>query len=143
MRSIQVSPDVFSAIWAARKGGQDDEDAILRGVFKLPSRENQPERDLHVSVGFHDPRYGVKLEPGFTIYRTYKGKDYTATAVQGFWVSSADRTGYPTLNELNKSIGIAGPENAWAAWFYDDKDTGRARPLSDLRDPNKIVRRKV
>src|ERR1700733_5435636 len=119
MRNIQVSPDVFSAIWAARKPGQDDEDAILRGVFKLPTKEAQPERDLHVSVGFHDPRYNVKLDPGFTIYRTYKGKEFTAVAVQGFWVSSADRTGYPILNELNKSIGITGAENAWAAWQYD------------------------
>jgi hypothetical protein len=143
MRNIQVSPDVFSAIWASRKAGQDDEDAILRGVFKLPPNGKESERDLRVSVGFHDPRYGVNLDPGFTIYRTYKGKEYTATAVQGFWVSSADRTGYPTLNELNKSIGVTGAENAWAAWQYDDKEAGRRRPLSDLRDPNKIVRRKI
>ena len=131
-----VSPDVFQAIWSARQAGQDTEDAILRGIFKLA-----PARDIHVTVGFHDPRYGVKLDPGFTISRDYKGKHYTATAVQGFWISSADQKGYPTLNELNKSIGVAGPENAWAAWHYHD-DSGRRRPLSDLRDRNTIKRRR-
>ena len=58
-----------------------------------------------VTVGFHDPRYGVKLEPSFEIFRTYKGKEYRARAVQGFWHWNG--TGYPTLNELNKAIGIA------------------------------------
>lgn len=134
MRTIQVSADVFQAIWSARKPGQDSEDAILRGVFKLP-----PERDITVTIGFHDPRYGVKLEPGFTIFRHYKGKRYTAQAVQGFWISSEDGKGYATLNELNKSIGITGAENAWAAWFY--QEGVRRHPLSDLRDPDKIIRR--
>lgn len=137
MRTIQVSTDVFQAIWSARQPGQDTEDAILRGVFRL-----EPERDIHITVGFHDPRYGVKLDPGFTIFRDYKGKHYTATAVQGFWVSSVDQKGYPTLNELNKSIGITGAENAWNAWQYSDA-SGRRRPLSDLRDPSTIVRRRA
>jgi hypothetical protein len=141
MRSIQVSPDVFQALWSARKPGQDTEDAILRGVFNIPPIAAQLERDLRVSVGFHDPRYGVSLDPGFTIFRTYKGKQYTAQAIQGFWISSADQKGYPTLNELNKSIGIDGAENAWKAWHYIDPETSRRRPLSDLRDQNTIVRR--
>jgi hypothetical protein len=137
MRTIQVSTDVFQAIWSARKPGQDNEDAILRGVFQLNA-----EHDIQTSVGFHDARYGIKLEPGFSIFRVYKGRHYTASAVQGFWVSSADQKGYPTLNELNKSIGIVGAENAWAAWQYHDA-TGRARPLSDLRDQNTIRRRRA
>ena len=137
MRTIQVSLDVFQAIWSARKPGQDNENAILRGVFQL-----EPERDIYVSVGFHDPRYGVKLDPGFTIFRDYKGKHYTATAIQGFWVSSADQKGYPSLNELNKSIGIVGAENAWAAWQYHDTG-GRPRPLSNLRDQSTIKRRRI
>jgi hypothetical protein len=141
MRPIQVSPDVFQAIWSARKPGQDSEDAILRGVFSIPQATSQSERDIHVSVGFHDPRYGVKLDPGFTIFRTYKGKQYTARAVQGFWISSTDQRGYPTLNELNKSIGIEGAENAWKAWQYIDPKTQRRRALSDLRDQSTIVRR--
>jgi hypothetical protein len=137
MRSINVSPDVFAAIWSARKPGQDTEDAILRGVFKLPVALPQSERDLATTVGFHDPRYGVKLPPDFEIFRTYKGKEFRARAIQGFWHWNG--TGYPSLNELNKAIGIAGPENAWKAWFY--RDGKRRRPLSDLRDQSTIVRR--
>ena len=68
MRSIQVSLDVFQAIWSARQPGRTA-DSILRGVFKLPETPAQPERDLLVTVGFHDPRYGVKLDPGFIFPR--------------------------------------------------------------------------
>jgi hypothetical protein len=141
MRNIQVSLDVFQAIWSARKPGQDSEDAILRSVFKIPAADpNVPERDLMVTVGFHDPRYGVKLEPGFTIFREYKGKRFTAQATNGFWLSSADGQMYGPLNELNKSIGIVGAENAWMAWQYSEA-SGRRRPLSHLRDQSSIVRR--
>jgi hypothetical protein len=143
MRTIQISTDVFQAIWSARKPGQDDEDAILRGVFKVPPAvPATPNRDITVTVGFHDPRYGVKLDSGFPIFRDYKGKRYHAQAIQGFWLSSADGKGYATLNELNKSIGIPGAENAWKAWRYLDKNN-RARPLSDLRDQSTIQRRNV
>ncbi|SRR5579885_492424 len=143
MRSIQISADVFAAIWSARKPGQDTEDAILRGVFKLPETQAQPERDMITTFGFHDPRYGVKLDPGFTIMRTYKGKHYTAKALNGFWLSSADGKMYATLNELNKSIGIEGAENAWKAWQYTEPNSLRRRPLSDLRDQNTILRRRI
>jgi hypothetical protein len=139
MRSIQISTDVFQAIWSARKPGQETEDAILRSVFKLPELSRHSERDLAVTIGFHDPRYGVKLDHGFEIIRMYKGKEYRARAIQGFW--HYDGTGYPTLNELNKAIGIVGPENAWKAWHY--MDGNRRRPLSGLRDPNTIVRRRA
>jgi hypothetical protein len=142
VRNIQVSLDVFQAIWSARKPGQDNEDAILRSVFKLPQADPKvPERDILVTVGFHDPRYGVKLDPGFTIFRDYKSAHYTATAVQGFWLSAADGKMYGTLNELNKSIGIEGTENAWKAWHYTDPSSLRRKPLSDLRDQSTIVRR--
>ena len=91
-----------------------------------------------VTVGFHDPRYGVKLDPNFEIFRSYKGKEYRARAIQGFWHYNG--TGYPSLNELNKAISIAGPENAWKAWYY--MVGKRRRPLSDLRDQSTIVRRR-
>jgi hypothetical protein len=137
MRVIQVSPDVFAAIWSARKPRQDTEDAILRGVFKRPDAAAQLDRDIITTVGFHDPRYGVKLPPDFEIFRTYKGREFRARAIQGFWHWNG--TGYPSLNELNKAIGIAGPENAWKAWFYMDAE--HRRPLSDLRDQSTIIRR--
>jgi hypothetical protein len=136
MRNIQVSADVFAAIWAARKPGQDTEEAILRGVFGLQPAA-APKRDMTVTVGYHDPRYGVEIPSGFEILRNFKGKTYKAQALQGFWVLNG--TGYPTLNELNKSLG-GGAENAWKAWGYHD-EKGRRRPLSDLRNQDSIVRR--
>src|ERR1700694_5499201 len=117
MRTIQVSPDVFQAIWLARKPGQDSEDAILRAVFKLPEASKQAERDMMAQVGFHDPRYGVEIPQGFEIHRNYQGTKYTARAIQGFW--HLNGVGYPTLNELNKQI-VGGAENAWKAWHYID-----------------------
>jgi len=135
MRTIQVSTDVFAAIWAARKDGEPTEDAILRRKFNVISSP-ETERDLHVTVGFHDARYGVKLEPGFEIFRTYLGKEYRARAIQGFWHWNG--MGYPSLNELSNAIG-AKKENAWGAWYY--LDNGKKRPVSDLRDPSKIIHR--
>jgi hypothetical protein len=135
MRTIQVSTDVFQAIWSARKPGQDSEDAILRALFKLP--DVQGERDMITQIGFHDPRYGVEIPQGFEIFRNHQGTQYTARAIQGFWHMNG--MGYPTLNELNKQI-VGGAENAWKAWHYIDQQ-GRRRPLSDLRDPSKIIRR--
>lgn len=128
---------MFQAIWTARKNEEQSEDQILRRLLKLPGAPKQPERDLTTTVGFHDPRYGVKLDPNFQIFRSYKGKEYRAVAIQGFWIMG-DK-GYPTLNELNAAIGV-GPENAWKAWRFTD-GKGRTRPLSDLRDQSKIVRR--
>jgi hypothetical protein len=135
MRNIQVSADVFQAIWAARKPGQDTEDAILRGIFDLEPAAVA--RDMTVTVGFRDPRYGIEIPTGFEIFRTFRGKHVRAQAFQGFWVLNG--TGYPTLNELNRSLG-GGVENAWKAWSYRD-EKGRRRPLSDLRDQATIARR--
>jgi hypothetical protein len=139
MRTIQISIDVFAAIWRMRKEDEPTEDAVLRRVLALPKTSTGAERDLSVQVGFHDPRYGVQLPPDFRIFRTYHGKDYSAQAVQGFWVLNTNRKGYGSLNELNSALGIE-HENAWAAWFYRDEN-GRRRPASDLREPSKIVRR--
>ena len=137
MRTIQISTDVFAAIWAARREGEPTEDAILHRIFKLTPHPNA-NRDLHVTVGFHDPRYGVTLDPGFEIFRTYLGKEYRARAIQGFWNLSSTGVSYPTLNELSNAIG-AKKENAWGAWFY--LDNGKKRPVSDLREASKILHR--
>jgi hypothetical protein len=139
MRTIHISLDVFQAIWTARKDNEQNEDAILRRLLKLPGapKQAEPERDLITQVGFHDPRYGVEIPPGFEIYRNYQGTKYTARAIQGFW--HLNGVGYPTLNELNKTIA-GGAENAWKAWYFLD-ERGRKHPLSEKRDQSKIVRR--
>jgi hypothetical protein len=139
MRTIQVSTDVYAAIWADRQSGEENEDQMLARKYGV--QRQPPNRDIAVSVdGFSDPKYGVQLRPGFTIYRDYKKRRFTATAVQGFWISSHDQKGYGSLNELSVAIG-AGKENAWGAWFYDDPETGKRRPVSDLRDPGTIKKK--
>ena len=138
MRTIQVSTDVFAAIWARRGDTEHSEDEILSRLLAVKKTNAQPSaaRDLQTQIGFHDPRYGVKIPHGFEIYRTYKGKEYRAQAIQGFWFWNG--TGYPSLNELSSAIGIS-HENAWVSWFYDQK--GRRYPVSKLRDADKIIRR--
>src|SRR5262245_29553457 len=141
-RAIYISTDVFQAIWLARKPGQETEDEILRGVFGLgaPTNASEPEVGAPKNFGFQDSRYKVRLETGFTIFRTYKGKHHVAKAIEGCWHMNG--VGYPTLNELNKAIGVAGAENAWQAWQYSEP-SGRRRPLSSLRDQSTIVRRRI
>jgi hypothetical protein len=138
MRTIQISTDVFAAIWARRSDAEHSEDEILSRLLGVKKTNAQPSsaRDLQTQIGFHDPRYGVKIPHGFEIYRTYKGKEYRAQAIQGFWFWNG--TGYPSLNELSSAIGIS-HENAWASWFYNEK--GRRYPISKLREADKIIRR--
>jgi len=139
MRMIQISTDVYAAIWADRQQGEETEDEMLARKYGV--QRKAPERDFAVSVdGFSDAKYGFVTPPGFTIYRDFKKRRFTAVAAQGFWISSHDQKGYASLNELSVSIG-AGKENAWGAWFYDDPETGKRRPVSDLRDPSTIKKK--
>ena len=69
----------------------------------------QPERDMRVEIGFHDPRYGVELPRGSDSIRMRARREHRAQAVQGFWILGEKR--YGTLNELNGALGV-GSENA-------------------------------
>jgi hypothetical protein len=139
-RAITISTDVFAAIWADRKPGEETEDAILRRKFNLPN-DLAPDlqRDLIVQVGYHDPRFGVKLDPEFQIFRTYKGVKYTARAIQGNWMLDNTGQGYISLHQLNQAVR-PGNENAWNVWFYIDEN-GRRQPISKKRDQSKITHR--
>lgn len=135
MRTISVSTEVFAAIWASRRDGEDTEDAVLRRVLSVPAAPTKlaSGRDMVAATGFVDPRFNVVIPPGFEVFRTYRGREYRAQAIGGFWIWN--RTGYGSLNELSKAIG-AGVENAWESWFW--MDGNRRRRASELRDPNKI-----
>lgn len=140
MRNITVSIPVYAAIWADRREGENSEDEILRRKYNLAKATEPPaQRDFVVTVGYHDPKFGVTIESGFTIYRTYKGVDYSAQAIQGFWVLNTTGKGYPTLHQLNQAVR-QGNENAWNVWWYKDVK-GRRHPVSDLREQSKIERR--
>jgi hypothetical protein len=137
MRMVQVTTDVFAAIWADRQPGEETENDIIARKFGLKLPAQPKDRDIMVTVGWHDPKHGVKLPVGFKIFRTFKNKEYSAQAIQGLWVSSYDGNGYETLNDLSTAIGARG-ENAWWYWWYNDAETGEAKRVSDLRDPKTI-----
>jgi hypothetical protein len=140
VRSIQVSTEVYAGIWGAHQSGEENEDAILRRLLGIaaPERASEPMGAPEGSIGFMDNRYGVVFPPGFEIFRIYKGRNYTAQAVGGVWIAN-DGKGYLSLNQLSDSIGAS--ENAWDSWFY--MDDGLRKPISTMRDPNKVRRRSV
>jgi hypothetical protein len=138
MRTIQVSTDVFAAIWAARSKGEGSEDEILRNILGV-GIANTAAPEPKEGIGFRDPRYGVEVPEGFEIYRTYLGKERRARATGGLWLLD-DGTTHPTVNELSEAIGVV-TENAWKNWFFTDS-SGRRQVLSSLRDPARITQRR-
>lgn len=138
MRPIQVSTEVFAAIWRVRQEGEATENAILARLPKIMPAKAPTNRKE--GLGFRDARYGVEFAERFKIFRTYLGKDYSATATAGNWASQNTGEMYPSLNELSRAIG-AKNENAWMNWHYVDENGGRA-PVSKLRDHSKIIRRR-
>jgi hypothetical protein len=134
MRTIQVSHDVFAAIWKLQQPGETSEDMILArhlnvATAKVPSAE---------AIGFRDTRYGMQVPEGFEIFRTYLGTDYRAKATAGRWLLMSTGETYPSLNELSRAIGAAN-ENAWVNWFWFDQ--GKRTAIDTLRDGSKIVHR--
>ncbi|MCE9508721.1 MAG: hypothetical protein K8R48_10490 [Alphaproteobacteria bacterium] len=139
MRSIQVSTDVFARIWAMRQEGEDSEDVILRRA--LQDRTSQVVSPVvnPSANGFHDSKYNVSFPENFEIFRIYKGKKYTAKAVNGKWFLINNGQLYRSLNELSSTVG-AKTENAWINWFYLDAYQNK-RPVSYLRSPDTIIKR--
>lgn len=133
-RSITISTDVFAAIWAQRKPGEDTEEVILRRVLgceKAITNSAMP-TDSSADGGVTDSRNGVHFPENFEIVRSYKRKDYKARATKGVWLREDNGQRYPTLNQLNDSIA-AGPENVWNGnWKYRDGD-GSLRSINELR----------
>ena len=136
MRHIEVTPEVFAAIWRNQLPGEADENQILARVLKAAGI---PSAALDQAIGIAYPKYGVSLKSGFEIYRVYLGKRYVAHAKGGYWVRQDTSERLPTLNDLSKSIGTK-TENAWENWLFKDEH-GREHTLSTLRDPNAITRR--
>jgi hypothetical protein len=137
MRTIQVSTDVFQAIWAARNSGEEDEDAILRRLLGAGARGSSP--DKAEKGGFTDARYGVCFPEGFEIFRTYLGKEYRARVEGGRWVINGEPVKAATINKLSEAIGTR-TENGWVNWEYRTP-SGEVKKITALRDPSSIRRR--
>lgn len=137
-RQIAVSTDVYAQIWSMREIGEETEDQILRRVLGCPSAEIFTPRIE--SYGYRDPRTGTVFPHGFEIFRTYKGTEFKAHAVDGAWKLLNDGSSHSSLNELSNHI-IDGNENAWVNWNYLNDDR-RASKISSLRDSVPVRRRK-
>jgi hypothetical protein len=147
MRTIQVSADLYAAIWKQQMPGEVSEEEILRRVLNValgkpsgpPRQAALAARGSGATVGFYDRRYGVTFPAEFEIFRVYLGQEYRAHAIGGLWCRNDDGEAYPSLNQLSNSLGAN--ENAWDNWYYLD-DVGESQPISKLRDPNKVHRRR-
>lgn len=139
MRPIQISTDVFQAIWASRRPAEEDEDAILRRVFKVDGKTQDAPLQTKTG-GITDPSYGVHFPEGFEVFRTYLGRDYRARIENGRWVVDGKPVEGITINKLSAAIGIM-QENGWANWEYN-AGNGTTQKIGKLRNPDKIRRRR-
>ena len=138
MRHIVISTDVFAALWAGRKVGEDSENAILERMLGLPKGpplmpQNGPHRSGIVRPAdgsIYNQMFDVHFPQGFEIFRTYKGQDYSAVVRESRWVMGA--RSYPSLFALSMAI-IDSRENPWMHWKYRDAN-GRVAPISNLRN---------
>jgi len=138
VRTIQVSTDVFAAIWADRKGVEESEDAILRRRLGVKSPPPKP-KEASVASGFTDEKQGFICKEGFEIFRTYKGIDYRVRALGGFLVLQNTGARYRSPKEL--SDATVGHENAWTGWYCRHPTTGKKVQIGELRDQSRIRRR--
>jgi hypothetical protein len=142
MRNIIVSMDVFAALWAARLLGEDSENAVLERLLGLPRGPTLPvfvlgrpgpangaARHSDSQGGIYNRMFDVRFPPGFEIFRTYKGKSYSATVKDGRWVMNG--VGYPSLFALSMTVADS-QENPWVHWKYRDT-SGRVNLISALR----------
>jgi hypothetical protein len=140
MRTIVISTEVFAALWARRKPGEDSENAILERMLGLPRgpalqpqlammRTPRPAPAGDGQGGIVNARFGVHFPAGFEIFRTYKGKTHRATVQGGHWVMNGLR--YPSLYALSVEV-VDSNENPWVHWKYRDAE-GREDLISALR----------
>lgn len=130
IRTINVSTDVYAAIWAARRPGEESEDVILQRVLKVAP--TLKEVTSSQSPGFSDPRFDLVLPEGFEIFRNYKHTDYRARATNGKWLLLNDGKLYPSLNQLSRASS-GNIENAWRNWYFIGRD-GKRYLIERLRN---------
>ena len=143
MKTIEVSNALYGAIWSRATEDDRSEEDILRRLLQEadhPVMVEPPGSSLFDEPGFLDARFGVRFKQGFKIFRTYKGKDYSAVASGGRWHLEGDLRPHESLAALSAAIG-AGTENAWFGWRYINPATNKAEFISALRNPDLIQSR--
>jgi len=131
MRTINVSTDVYAAIWASREAGEESEDSILKRVLKVSGGQIQ-QQPVKAGEGFNDPRFDLVLPESFEIFRNYKHTEYRARATGGKWLLVNDGQLYPSLNQLSRATS-GNIENAWRNWYFMDRD-GKRHLIERLRN---------
>jgi hypothetical protein len=139
MRTIGIETDTYSAVWADRQPGEETEDAIIRRKFGVKAPAAQSEKKP-AKIGFSDYRFNINLAEGFEIFRTYKGTEYRAIALNGQWKMSNTGIMYPSLNQLSRAVS-GNVENAWNNWYYLDPSSGRRRLVNELRSSSPTLPR--
>lgn len=132
MRSINISTDVYAAIWAARKPREESEDAILKRLLKVNLQEIEQRPTKIDFGGFNDPRFDLSLPEGFEIFRSYKNEEFRARATGGKWLLLNDGRLYPSLNQLSRASS-GNIENAWRNWYFTGRD-GKRYLIERLRN---------
>lgn len=117
IRQIAVSTDVFAALWARRQPGENGENAILERLLNLP--KGPPIGGGN--GGIYNSMFDVHFPEGFEIFRTYKGRDYSAVVQGGRWFMNGES--FPSLFALSMAI-IDSRENPWMHWKFRDAKGG-------------------
>jgi hypothetical protein len=117
MRTIEVSIDVYAAIWAARQSGEETEDQILKRLLSIRAEAEHKKPNPMPKIGFRDARYNVEFPEGFEISRVYKGNEYRAKATKGMLELQNTGEAFPTLNKLSRAVS-GNVENAWRNWYF-------------------------
>ena len=139
MRNIQISTDVFQAIWAARLPNEEEEDAILRRLLDITASNGDVEKADIDGKPWIDRQYGISFPHGFEMYRRRKGKELRAQVVDGKWQVNGQSVIATSINQVSKAVG-AGGETGWVGWNYR-VPSGEEKKISEMRDPDKIIRR--
>lgn len=156
MHRFNVSAEIFSKLWALRRDAEQTEDQILRRLLDCPPAATATDGLAPVSVrgpdqgqrgvsggDFIDATYGIRFAEGDEIFRTYKGRPYSARVVHGRWLLEGNAGPHPhlydSLNQLSQAV-IDGNENAWMFWFTRRPD-GTEKRIAELRDPALVQKR--
>lgn len=126
--TIAVSGRVKAEIAHLTARGAIDIDTLLRRALKIEPVATIPQDG---TVGFRDPQTGFVLPEGFPIQRLHKGVTHHAKATGGGF-ENAEGTWFENLNQLNRSLDVGRPENAWIEWSFVDEH-GRLRKLNAAR----------
>ncbi len=147
MQRLTVSNEVFFKLRALGQSETQSEDQNLRRLLDgaaEQSAENRPNHTSREAEGFEDATYGIVFPEGFEIFRTYKGRPYTASVVRGRWRLGEDSglahtRPHDSLNQLSQAV-IDGNENAWMFWYFKAPD-GTPKRIAELRDPAMVQKR--